>query len=258
MWRYPDDVQRFIAKNVFGKRISVLVEMVNEKYNMNFTKSKMRSYLKNHGLKTGTQRKVKGEGSKYPFEIQEFISGHYIGTGHETMVKLVNETFGTDYTKEQMKGYYGRYKLDSGLTGQFVKGQESWNKGNKGVCAEGCKRTWFEKGHIPKNHRQVGSERINVDGYTEIKVAEPNKWRLKHNVIWEQYHGPIPKSHCILFGDGDKQNLDIDNLILVSRKQLVRLNQNGLIQNDIELTKTGIIIADVMSKVGERRKGVKR
>jgi hypothetical protein len=60
----------------------------------------------------------------------------------------------------------------------------------------------------------------------------------------------------VIFGDGDKQNIDISNLMLVSRKQLVRLNQNGLIQGDIELTRTGIIIADVMSKIGERRKSV--
>ena len=255
--RYSDEVHRFISENISGKRTSILVEMVNDKFDTDFTKSKMRSYLKNHGLKTGATRKVKGEGSKYPFEIQEFINCHYIGTGHETMAKLVNEAFGTNYTKEQIKGYYARHKLDSGLTGRFIKGQESWNKGKPKTWVGG-EETQFKKGHIPANHRQVGSERVNVDGYAEIKVAEPNKWRLKHNVIWEQHHGPIPKSHCVIFGDGDKQNLDINNLILVSRKQLVRLNQNGLIQNDIELTKTGIIIADVMSKVGERRKGVRR
>lgn len=47
--------------------------------------------------------------------------------------------------------------------------------------------------------------------------------------------------------------VDIDNLILVSRKQLLILNNNNLIKNDVELTKTGIIIADIYSKINERK-----
>ena len=49
-------------------------------------------------------------------------------------------------------------------------------------------------------------------------------------------------------------NFDPDNLILVSRKQLVRMNQRGLIHDDAELTKTGAIIADIYNKIGERKK----
>lgn len=253
MWRYPDDVQEFIANNVNGRRINDLVNLVNDKFGTEFTYSKMRSYLKNHDLKTGMPRKIKGEGLAYPEEVRGFIVRHYIGTGHQAMADMVNQEFGTAYTKEQMKGYYGRNKLDSGLTGQFVKGQDSWNKG-KPKSWVGGEETQFKKGHTPVNFRPVGSERVNVDGYTEVKVADPNKWRLKHNVVWEEHNGEIPKGHCVLFGDGDKSNIDIDNLLLISRKQLARLNQRGLIQKDIELTKTGIIIADVISKIGERRK----
>ena len=58
-------------------------------------------------------------------------------------------------------------------------------------------------------------------------------------------------------GDGNKRNFDPDNLILVSRAQLVRLNQGNLIQNDAELTRTGITIADIQNKIGERKKAKK-
>ena len=30
----------------------------------------------------------------------------------------------------------------------------------------------FKKGNVPKCHRPVGSERVNVDGYVEVKVAD--------------------------------------------------------------------------------------
>jgi len=69
----------------------------------------------------------------------------------------------------------------------------------------------------------------------------------------------VPPGHAIVFGDGNKRNFDLGNLLLVSRAQLARINQRGLIQDDAELTKTGILIADVYNKIGERkRKNAKR
>lgn len=91
------------------------------------------------------------------------------------------------------------------------------NKGKKGICAAGCERTWFQKGHIPANYRPVGSERVNADGYIEVKVADPNKWKLKHRVVWESVNGKIPKGSIIIFRDNDKSNTDIDNLLLIKR-----------------------------------------
>ncbi|ATW28357.1 hypothetical protein DCMF_04495 [Candidatus Formimonas warabiya] len=188
----------------------------------------------------------------YPEEVRKFINDHYIGVGHQGMADLLNKMFGTNYTKDQMKAYYARFKLDSGLKGYFQKGRNPWNKGKKGTG--GWEPTQFKKGHTPTNYRPVGSERINVDGYIEIKIADPNKWRPKHQVVWEQTNGPIPKGHTIIFGDGNKQNLEPNNLILVSRKQLVRLNKHNLIQNDANLTRTAIVIADIYNKIGERKR----
>ena len=107
-------------------------------------------------------------------------------------------------------------------------------------------------------YKPVGSERINIEGYTEVKVANPNKWRLKHRVIWEQHNGEIPKGCAIIFADGDKSNLDIDNLLLVSRQQLLVLNRNNLISEDKEITKTGINIANIMIKLSEIEKDNKK
>ena len=104
----------------------------------------------------------------------------------------------------------------------------------------------------------VGTERTNTDGYVEIKIADPNKWKGKHRIIWEETHGPIPKGHVVIFADGNRRNFDPDNLLLVSRAQLARMNQTHLIKNDAELTKTGVIVADVLSKIGERKRKGKR
>ncbi|EHN17105.1 HNH endonuclease signature motif containing protein [Clostridium sporogenes] len=190
---------------------------------------------------------------KYIKKQIEFIIKNVKGRSNKELTEMFNDKFGLSLKVSQIKSFKKNRKLDSGLNGQFKKGQEPWNKGIKGVYAKGCEKTWFKKGSTPINHRPVGSERITVDGYTEIKVAEPNKWRLKQQLIWEKYNGTIPKGYSILFGDGNKRNFDIDNLILVSRQQLLIMNRNKLIQTDADLTKTGLIIADIYQKIGQRK-----
>lgn len=194
---------------------------------------------------------------RYPDEIKEFIAANYKGVGPKDMAELLNKTFGTDYTHSQLKGYYANHKLNSGLDGRFPKGNIPANKGKKGISYEGCKATQFKKGNRPANWVPIGTERISKDGYIEVKVADGklNKnWKAKHIQVWETANGPIPRGHVVIFGDGDKRNFNPNNLLLVSRAQLARLNQNNLIQNDVELTKTGIIIADIYSKISERKR----
>lgn len=182
----------------------------------------------------------------------KFIRDNAAGISNQELTDRFNQHFGSEIGINSIKAYKKNHKISSGLTGHFPKGNVPLNKGKKG--SGGWKPTQFKKGSIPVNYRPVGSERINVDGYTEVKIADPNKWRLKHIVTWEEHNGPLPKGYAVIFGDGDRLNLDIENLILVSRKQLLTMNRNKLIQNNAEATKTGVIIADIISKIGERQR----
>lgn len=181
--------------------------------------------------------------------LKEVTPGHH----YKEIQELINNKFNLELTVEQINGAIGRYKLNTGFNGQFKKGSIPANKGTKGLTR--ANRTSFKKGQTPVNYRPIGSERVNVEGYTEVKIADPNKWRLKHIVIWEKENGPLPKGHAIIFGDGNRENLDIDNLILVTRRQLLILNRNRLIQKDAELTKVAVNIAKVHEKISERKKG---
>lgn len=112
---------------------------------------------------------------------------------------------------------------------RFRKGHVPVNKGKRmspELYAK-CAPTMFRKGNRPVNHRQVGSERVNVEGYVEVKVSEPNKWRLKHRVVWEQANGPIPPGHNVQFRDGNRRNCGLDNLYLISRADQLR-NENSM------------------------------
>lgn len=254
MKKYAAEIHHFISENVKGTTTRDLVKIVNEKFGTDFTESKMKSYKQNHKLKSETPVGLPAGSptSLYPEEIKNFIKQNYIGVGHKDMADLLNKTFGTSYTIMQMKAYYGNRGIDSGLNGQFQPGSTPFNKGKKGLG--GWEPTQFKKGHKPHNYKPVGTVRVNADNYVDIKIADPNKWKGKHIIVWEKRNGPVPRGCVVIFGDGNRRNFDPDNLILVSRKQLALMNKNGLIQNNADLTRTGIIMADIIQIMGERKR----
>ena len=112
---------------------------------------------------------------------------------------------------------------------RFHKGHIPTNKGKKvsPEIYEKMSPTMFKKGHINENKRAVGSERVNVYGYIEIKVAEPNRWRLKHRIIWEQHNGIIPEGFNVQFKNHNTLDCRIENLYLISKSEQMR-NENSL------------------------------
>lgn len=258
--KYTSEIRHFIANNVKGTTTRDLVKIVNEKFGTDFTESKMKDYKTNHKLKSGTPVGMPAGSptSLYPEEIKEFINQNCIGVGPKDMASLLNKTFGTNYTIMQMKSYYGNHNIDSGLDGQFQAGHTPANKGTKGLYNVGGNKTSFKPGQRPLNYKPVGYERVDREGYTLVKVQDdgpwPKRWRHKHKVIWEQVNGPIPKGHVVLFADQNRQNVDLDNLILIPQSKLSTLNKKGLLHSDADLTRTGIIMADIYQKISERKK----
>lgn len=183
-------------------------------------------------------------GMKYTDEMKQFILDNYKERYNQELADLFNQKFNTNITSRMIKSYKANNKLNSGLTGKFRKGQTPHNKGKKmpKEVYEKVKHTMFAKGNVPPNHRPVGSERISKDGYIEVKVAEPNKWRLKQRVVYEEAKGKIPEGCTIIFLDGNKQNCNIDNLRCITWSELLYLNCNGL-NNSNEITETGILMA---------------
>lgn len=183
-------------------------------------------------------------GMKYTDEMKQFILDNYKGRYNQELADLFNQKFNTNVTSRTIKSYKANNKLNSGLSGKFRKGQTPHNKGKKmpKEVYEKVKHTMFANGNVPPNHRPVGSERISKDGYIEVKVAEPNKWRLKQRVVYEEAKGKIPEGCTIIFLDGNKQNCNIDNLRCITRSELLYLNCNGL-NNSNEITETGILMA---------------
>ena len=113
-----------------------------------------------------------------------------------------------------------------GAAHRFKTGQTPWNKGRKGVSYEGCKATQFRKGNKPHTWVPVGTEQIR-DGYLWRKVTDHGgrfDWKQVHVMLWEHRHGPVPDGLILVFRDRNKQNIQLDNLELVTRAELCRRN----------------------------------
>lgn len=118
---------------------------------------------------------------------------------------------------------------------RFKKGSVPFNKGMKrgkgwapGRMAEGQFKPGNLSGAALDNYRPVGSTRVSKDGYLEIKINDDlpahRRWRGVHIVLWEEHLGPLPAGFCICFKNGNKQDIRIDNLKLMSRGERMSLN----------------------------------
>lgn len=182
--------------------------------------------------------------------FEEYVFDH---SYYEIQIAFI-EKFGWEISIGQIKSYIGNHHLNTGKTGRFQKGQVAHNKGAKmsKEVYEKAKNTMFTKGHVPHNHKPVGSERVNVDGYIEIKVEEPRKWKLKHNVVWENHNGKIPKGSVVIFLDRNKMNVTIDNLKLIKRSELLIMNRYNLYGENADVTEVGTNLAKLIDVTNKK------
>lgn len=243
---WTDEMKSYVLAIYKGRYLGDIKDMINKKFGLNLTLGSVKAYLCNHHLSTGFKNDGRNIRVVFPPEKAEWIKSNRYGHTLADFTVLFNKHFHCNYKASQINSFCGAHHILSGFDGRFKKGNIPPNKGKKGQCALGCKKTWFEKGHVPVNTVPVGTETVTKDGYIRIKIAEPNKWELKHRIIWEKYHGPLAHGDAIIFLDGNNQNCDINNLRLVTRSELAVLNTRRRIQyGDPELNQAGITLTRI-------------
>lgn len=163
---------------------------------------------------------------KYLKEHEDFLKKHE-KTPRKKLTKLFNAKFKTQISSNGLEQKCRKLGLVCPNSGCFKKGDIPANKGKKGLT--GANKTSFAPGNVPSNTKKAGSISTRKDKngslYMHIKIEEPNKWKMLHVYIWEQKHGKIPKGYCVIFKDKNTLNTRLDNLMIVSRAELARLNQ---------------------------------
>ena len=205
-------------------------------------------------------------------EMVEFIKENVVGTPPAELLEKLNNKFNTQFSKTQLKNFYARNKLSSGLSpniGYFKKGSVPHNKGKKmpDWVKEKIKqtKTQFEKGHVPQQTLPLGTETKDKNGYIEVKVTAnkyesagnrgkcskfDTKWIGKHKKVWIDENGDnIPPRHKIIFLDKNKYNFDITNLACVSNGKHAILCKKHRYSENPEITATNITLTELEQKL---------
>lgn len=119
-----------------------------------------------------------------------------------------------------------------------------WNRGQK----TGPRKT------ENRNSLPIGTE-STFRGTVHIKTKR-GKWEPKHRWLWEKEHGPIPKNHILIFKDGDKTNVTIGNLMLVTRNEMAIINKKKMLDVPDQYRETMILTGKLMAKSAEWRRGI--
>lgn len=202
---------------------------------------------------------------KYPKAMLAYLQENAAGRTTFELADMINAEFGEEtITREGVRAFMKNHKIRNGLNTTFKKGCESFNKGltwNDYGTKEGherSRRTTFKNGNVPPNHREVGSHSLTSDGYHITKVQEDGtqreRWQFTHRLIWEEANGPIPKGKMLEFADGNRNNLSLDNLILVDREEHLGLIRMKNPKMNAELTKTQLNLVKLKIATKEARK----
>lgn len=123
---------------------------------------------------------------------------------------------------------------------RFPPGHRSWNKGTHFVAGGRSAETRFRPGNLslrwdPEAYA-VGALRITTDGELQIKLAHGGygTWQQLSRYAWKLKTGRWPPStHAVLHINGDRDDCQEENLKLISRGRLLKMNVHDRIPKDV-------------------------
>ena len=248
--------KRYTAEQLDFLRIAyryLTIRGLTKAFNAVFAESKkdgaIRSTLKNHRITSGHAPKIDACALRiYTPEQAQFLLENYAGRNVAELRDIFNETFGTRMTWKQIKTFVHNRGITCGRTGRFEKGHRPHNYGRKGWSAGGRSvETRFKAGKRGSKWVPIGSERVTKDGILQRKVSDtgysPGDWKSVHSLVYEQHYGPIPDGHIVVFRDGERTNIEPDNLMLRSRAELLCLNRHRYRKAPAELKPSLVALA---------------
>jgi hypothetical protein len=244
---------RFLGKKFTGRSCKEVTRLFNERFGMSVAPMAIKTLLARYGLRNNHGRGVPREKKYLPHHIR-FLKGIVRGRGYAEITGLFNAQFGFAISVTAMGAILAKHNLKNGRDCRIKPGNVPFSKGKKGYCPPGSEKGWFKPGQEGTNTRPVGSERVSRDGYLEVKITDKKcrdartrqrRWKHKHVVIWEKVNGPVPPGHVVVFLDGDRSHIVLNNLMLLSRQEHAVMCHMHWYTNDREVTRANCLMARI-------------
>lgn len=165
--------------------------------------------------------------NRYTKEFEDFIRENVSKYTKEKLRQEIQNKYNIQMTEEAVRRYLNRHNIKDRPVDY-----RKYNSRNVYKCP-------------------VGTEKITTEGVF-IKIKQPDVWRRKSRVMYEQYHNcKLNGDDYIVFLNQNNNDFRKENLIKSSRKEIAYLHNNKTFSSNPELTRLGILSAKVMIKAKE-------
>lgn len=177
---------------------------------------------------------------RFTEEQHEWLRQNAGGRLRKEVTAAFNARFRTGLPEHAMRNKLHKMKI-RGTDSWYAEGCTPWNQGTKGMIK--ANKTSFRKGRrsgfSELKSRPLGTVRKTRDGFA-VKVNDDpaagyKNWIPLARCVWEQAHGQIPEGYIVFHIDGDKFNDDLNNLTLITRRELACLRWNDYYTAPLEL-----------------------
>lgn len=207
---------------------------LTELYNETFGTNVSLAGIKNHIYGKLKVRKPRTICRHFTEEQLKFLAERYENMGNRELLELFNSTFHENRTLNGIKNFGVRYGL----------------RVDKTVLQKN-RRARLDKEGSKRKTRMPGEIRIECG--RPVMKDEQGNWKSAARVVWEKEHGPVPEDYVVTVLDGDAFNISQDNLACIPLKYLGLLSKHDLRSDISEITKTGIMICNLMELMREKK-----
>ena len=167
----------------------------------------------------------------------EFIKQHQADITRKELCELLKANFDDlpdTINRNNLQLFINRrLKLKSSNDRKLKKGIKPWNSG--------------KSGYATKRRAKIGDESVSAKGYKLIKTKDDRHgWEFKHIVVWERANGKVPDGYCLKFIDNNKDNCELDNLMLIPKSVMPRLNRDNPADTDNPDLNKAIILTETL------------
>ena len=226
----------WMAESLVNKSIDEMRAAFKAKFGIDYSYSQFLTILKYHGFKTKGSRK-----GKFKFKLSDeqvsWITEQYQTYTAAILLNMFNEKYAHRLTMEQFKNVLAKHEIKSETKFTDKVGYE-------------VNETAFKKGGIHPTAVPVGSELIE-GGYTRVKVAEPNVWKSKHIIVYEQHFGPVKKGEVVRFKYGNKRDFSPENLFKTTLRGHGFLSKYQLLSQPKPVQESLLLLTQVRDKTDE-------